>query len=58
MSASSNIWTLGIVMWEVVEMGSLPYGNLSDEEVITKVIINQDKSLANPARPYTHQNKM
>lgn len=37
-TASANVWSLGVVLWEVCEFGKLPYSDLSDDEVIVKVL--------------------
>ncbi|KAK3913164.1 Serine/threonine-protein kinase LMTK2 [Frankliniella fusca] len=37
-TASANVWSLSIVLWEICEFGKLPYTNLSDEEVIEQVL--------------------
>jgi hypothetical protein len=37
-TASANVWSLGVVLWEVCEFGKLPYSDLNDDEVIVKVL--------------------
>lgn len=48
---SSNIWTLGVVIWEICEFGKLPYFELSDDEVISRVIIDKNYFLGRPTLP-------
>lgn len=45
---SSNIWTLGVVIWELCEFGKLPYFELSDDEVISRVISDKNYFLGRP----------
>ncbi|XP_011873920.1 PREDICTED: ephrin type-A receptor 4a-like [Vollenhovia emeryi] len=37
---ASNVWTMGIVCWEVMSYGERPYQNLSDHEVINLMTKN------------------
>jgi hypothetical protein len=37
-TASANVWSLGVVLWEIWEFGKLPYSDLNDDEVIVKVL--------------------
>jgi len=37
-TASANVWSLGVVLWEICEFGKLPYSDLNDDEVIVKVL--------------------
>lgn len=48
---SSNIWTLGVVIWEICEFGKLPYFELADDEVIVRVIIDKNYFLGRPTLP-------
>uniref|UniRef100_A0A674JYC3 non-specific serine/threonine protein kinase n=1 Tax=Terrapene triunguis TaxID=2587831 RepID=A0A674JYC3_9SAUR len=47
-SKESNVWSLGVTMWELFEFGSQPYRHLSDEEVLAFVIKEQQMKLAKP----------
>ncbi|XP_049853256.1 uncharacterized protein LOC126334745 isoform X4 [Schistocerca gregaria] len=35
---NANVWNLGVVLWEICEFGKLPYAELTDDEVIVKVL--------------------
>lgn len=37
-SVKSDVWSFGVLMWEVVTLGSTPYPGLSAAEVMRKVI--------------------
>ncbi|NXN77425.1 LMTK2 kinase, partial [Bombycilla garrulus] len=37
-SKYSNIWSLGVTLWELFENGARPYSDFSDREVLTHVI--------------------
>ncbi|KAE8594005.1 hypothetical protein XENTR_v10019406 [Xenopus tropicalis] len=53
-SKESNVWSLGVTMWELFEFGSQPYRHLSDEEVLTFVIKEQQMKLAKPRLKLPH----
>ncbi|XP_053217737.1 serine/threonine-protein kinase LMTK3 isoform X1 [Podarcis raffonei] len=44
----SNVWSMGVTIWELFEFGSQPYRHLSDEEVLTFVVKEQQMKLAKP----------
>jgi serine/threonine protein kinase len=35
---SANVWSLGVLMWEIMQFGQLPYAELSDDEVLVQVL--------------------
>uniref|UniRef100_A0A8C5Q3F2 non-specific serine/threonine protein kinase n=1 Tax=Leptobrachium leishanense TaxID=445787 RepID=A0A8C5Q3F2_9ANUR len=43
-----NIWALGVTLWELFNNCETPYGELSDDEVITHVIKEKDVKLPKP----------
>ncbi|XP_069692335.1 uncharacterized protein [Periplaneta americana] len=48
-TASANVWSLGVVFWEIFEFGKLPYSDLSDDEVIVKVLGEGTQRLDQPS---------
>ncbi|XP_018091905.1 serine/threonine-protein kinase LMTK2 isoform X2 [Xenopus laevis] len=50
----SNIWSLGVTLWELFENAATPYGDLSDSEVLVQVIKQREVKLPNPQleQPY------
>ncbi|XP_028325523.1 uncharacterized protein lmtk3 isoform X2 [Gouania willdenowi] len=53
-SKTSNVWSLGVVIWELFEFGSQPHRHLSDEEVLTFVIRERQITLAQPRLKLSH----
>ncbi|KAK5862197.1 hypothetical protein PBY51_017620 [Eleginops maclovinus] len=51
---ASNMWSLGVVIWELFEFGSQPHRHLSDEEVLTFVIRERQITLAQPRLKLSH----
>uniref|UniRef100_UPI0037E7AD3E uncharacterized protein lmtk3 n=1 Tax=Semicossyphus pulcher TaxID=241346 RepID=UPI0037E7AD3E len=51
---TSNMWSLGVVIWELFEFGSQPHRHLSDEEVLTFVIRERQITLAQPRLKLSH----
>ncbi|KAM3863615.1 serine/threonine-protein kinase LMTK2 [Diretmus argenteus] len=44
----SNVWALGVTLWELFENATQPYPHLSDREVLTHVIKEQQIKLFKP----------
>ncbi|XP_072098820.1 serine/threonine-protein kinase LMTK1 isoform X2 [Mobula birostris] len=44
----SNIWSLGVTLWELFEFGKQPYHQCSDKEVLTYAIKEQQLKLPKP----------
>ncbi|KAK9535001.1 hypothetical protein VZT92_007409 [Zoarces viviparus] len=44
----SNVWALGVTLWELFENATQPYPHLSDREVLTHVIKDQQVKLFKP----------
>ncbi|GFV64008.1 hypothetical protein TNCV_4879621 [Trichonephila clavipes] len=51
----ANIWSFGVVLWEFLEFGKLPYVNLSDNDVIQKVLMECALKLEQPKTPCVHK---
>uniref|UniRef100_A0A8C0ISI0 non-specific serine/threonine protein kinase n=1 Tax=Chelonoidis abingdonii TaxID=106734 RepID=A0A8C0ISI0_CHEAB len=45
---SSNIWSLGVTIWELFELGNQPYYRYSDRQVLTYAIKEQQLKLPKP----------
>nr|XP_060620267.1 serine/threonine-protein kinase LMTK1 isoform X1 [Anolis sagrei ordinatus] len=48
---TSNIWSLGVTIWELFELGGQPYCNYSDRQVLTYAIKEQQLKLPKPQLP-------
>ncbi|XP_067671072.1 uncharacterized protein [Haliotis asinina] len=44
----ANIWSFGVLLWEVLMFGKQPYGNMSDEQVLQTVIADRMVKLPEP----------
>ncbi|XP_034050444.1 serine/threonine-protein kinase LMTK1 [Thalassophryne amazonica] len=44
----SNIWSLGVTIWELFELGNQPYSNYSDRQVLTYAVREQQLRLPKP----------
>ncbi|KAM8889859.1 serine/threonine-protein kinase LMTK1 [Synchiropus picturatus] len=44
----SNIWTLGVTIWELFELGNQPYRHYSDRQVLTYAVRDQQLRLPKP----------
>ncbi|XP_067343841.1 serine/threonine-protein kinase LMTK1 isoform X2 [Channa argus] len=44
----SNIWSLGVTIWELFELGNQPYRHYSDRQVLTYAVKEQQLRLAKP----------
>ncbi|XP_032392417.1 serine/threonine-protein kinase LMTK1 isoform X1 [Etheostoma spectabile] len=45
---SSNIWSLGVTVWELFELGNQPYKHYSDRQVLTYAVKEQQLKLPKP----------
>lgn len=48
---NSNIWSLGVTMWELFELGNQPYRQFSDRQVLTYAVKEQQLKLPKPHLP-------
>ncbi|MBN3307626.1 LMTK1 kinase, partial [Amia calva] len=44
----SNIWSLGVMIWELFELGNQPYRHYSDRQVLTYAVKEQQLKLPKP----------
>ncbi|KFM77417.1 Serine/threonine-protein kinase LMTK1, partial [Stegodyphus mimosarum] len=51
----SNIWSFGVLLWELLEFGKLPYFGINDSVVIQKVLIECTLKLEQPKTPCVHK---
>ncbi|XP_055366566.1 serine/threonine-protein kinase LMTK1 isoform X2 [Betta splendens] len=45
---SSNVWSLGVMMWELLELGSQPYRHYTDRQVLNYAVKEQQLKLPKP----------
>ncbi|KAG8191327.1 hypothetical protein JTE90_006075 [Oedothorax gibbosus] len=50
----ANIWSFGILLWELLEFGKLPYVESSDNDVIQRVLVEGSLRLEQPKTPCAH----
>ncbi|GFT48628.1 hypothetical protein NPIL_134991 [Nephila pilipes] len=48
----ANVWAFGIILWEIFELGKLPYEELTNEEVLQKVLIEKSTQLLPPSHEF------
>nr|CAD7262954.1 unnamed protein product [Timema shepardi] len=57
-TSCANVWTLGVVLWELCEFGKLPYAELTDDEVIVRVLGSGTYRLGLPTLPSPHRHNL
>ncbi|XP_063870043.1 uncharacterized protein LOC135105620 isoform X3 [Scylla paramamosain] len=55
---AANVWSFGVVMWEIASRGDLPYHHLDHEQVIQDVIVDQTTQLDLPSNLQLHAGKL
>ena len=50
--------SFGVLLWEILEFGKLPYMSLSNNDVIQKVLIECSLKLEQPKTPCVHKDMM
>ncbi|XP_076314906.1 uncharacterized protein LOC143227335 [Tachypleus tridentatus] len=58
LTKEANIWSFGVLLWETLEFGRQPYTNMTDDEVIQKVISQQTIQLEKPESYCVHADKL
>ena len=44
---AGNIWSFGVVLWEILTLGCRPYATLTDEQVVQQVL-QEKRAVLNP----------
>ncbi|CAL4062113.1 unnamed protein product, partial [Meganyctiphanes norvegica] len=45
---AANVWSFGVIVWEIISRGELPYRELDDDGIIQQVIVDRATTLKRP----------
>lgn len=51
LTKEANVWSFGVLLWELLSLGALPYEGLTDEDVLRRVVVQRDLVPARPTTP-------
>lgn len=51
LTKEANVWSFGVLLWELLSLGALPYEGLADEEVLRRVVVQRNLVPARPTTP-------
>jgi hypothetical protein len=55
----ANVWSFGVLLWEVLELGARPYEELaSDVDVLNRVIVERNYRLRLPAGQFPFKDRL
>ncbi|KAG0412223.1 hypothetical protein HPB47_010640, partial [Ixodes persulcatus] len=58
LTKEANVWSYGVLLWELLSLGALPYETLGDEEVLRRVVTRRDLILQRPKAGGTHADRI
>ncbi|CAN8003360.1 unnamed protein product, partial [Ixodes hexagonus] len=58
LTREANVWSYGVLLWELLSLGSLPYEVLGDEEVLRRVVTRRDLILQRPKAGGMHADRI
>ncbi|XP_078692803.1 uncharacterized protein LOC144922691 isoform X2 [Branchiostoma floridae x Branchiostoma belcheri] len=56
-TTQANVWSFGVCLWELLELGRQPYSGLSDQDVLVEVITEQTVRLPQPVLDILHADR-
>ncbi|XP_049524451.1 serine-rich adhesin for platelets isoform X3 [Dermacentor silvarum] len=51
LTKEANVWSFGVLLWELLSLGALPYEGLTDDEVLRRVVVQRNLVPARPTTP-------